>query len=228
MPTTIYRIAEKAGVSAATVSRVLAGRWAEARISAGTAARVKKAAQALDYHPNQTARALRTHRAYVIGLLVPHLADPSFAAVAEGVEQYAYRAGYGTIVGTYEDASDVRGDVVRQLQARPTDGIIAVLPTTQPGVEGALENVVNKAFPIVVVGAKLSETPIDGESSARQTGVRAAQLLIDAIEGKGGEKRAIVLPMKVGGLSSSSRTLSRTSSEGGIDKVRDKGERISD
>ena len=88
---TIIEVAAAAGVSTATVSRVLSqpGRVAEA-----TRVRVMEVVEALDYRPNVAARTLRTLRAAKILLTVPDISNPFFASVIRGAEEAARDAGY--------------------------------------------------------------------------------------------------------------------------------------
>ena len=80
-PSRIKDVAARAGVSAATVSRVLAGK---PNISAAVRARVLGAAEALSYRPNRIARSLRVQRSRVIGLVVSDIQNPFFNQVVRG------------------------------------------------------------------------------------------------------------------------------------------------
>ena len=74
-------IAEKAGVSVNTVSKVLRGEGAIARISEITGKRVRRIAKELDYIPDQTARSLRGGRSGLIGVFVAEMTDPIYAGI---------------------------------------------------------------------------------------------------------------------------------------------------
>ena len=84
-------MAEKAGVSVATVSRALNG---SGYVSKEARERVLAAARALDYHMNVNARSLTSGKAYTIALVLPDVTNPFFPAVARGVEDYASDNGY--------------------------------------------------------------------------------------------------------------------------------------
>src|SRR2546423_9049073 len=86
---TIYDVAARAGVSAATVSRVFNG----SNVSAEKARLVLRVARELGYTPNRTARALRMQTSNVIGLIVADIENPFFTALARGVEDVAGAAG---------------------------------------------------------------------------------------------------------------------------------------
>jgi LacI family transcriptional regulator len=122
-PATMTAIAEALGVSAATVSNALSGKG---RVSVDLAASIKAKAEELGYVPSQAARALRTGRSGVIGLVLPDIANPLFPQIAQAIEHAASAAGYGVLIG------DSRGQIARQTEAigrlleRGVDGVIVV------------------------------------------------------------------------------------------------------
>ena len=91
---TIYDVARRAGVSPATVSRVLNG----AAASEAKAEAVRRAAEELSYTPNRAARTLRTQSAEVISLIIPDIENPYFTEMARGVEDVASEAGYSVVL----------------------------------------------------------------------------------------------------------------------------------
>jgi LacI family transcriptional regulator len=91
---TIYDVAERAGVSPATVSRVFNGTSvSEAKILA-----VRTAAEELNFTPNRAARTLRRQSSEVIGLIIPDIENPYFTEMARGVEDVASAAGYSVVL----------------------------------------------------------------------------------------------------------------------------------
>ncbi len=84
----IKDVAQQAGVSVASVSRVMAG---HAGVSEATRQRVLAAIQALDYRPDLAARRLRSRRTDTIGLIVSDIRNPFFTEVSRAVEDIAYR-----------------------------------------------------------------------------------------------------------------------------------------
>jgi LacI family transcriptional regulator len=89
----IADVASRAGVSLATVSRVMNGSFT---VDRGIAARVRAAAEDLQYHPNPLGRSLALGKSETIGILVPDLANPMFQAVLRGVSMAATRGGGAT------------------------------------------------------------------------------------------------------------------------------------
>lgn len=94
MAATIYEVATLAGVSPATVSRVLNG----VPVSPAYAGKVREAASTLDYRPNRAARTLRRRSSQVIALIIPDIENPFYTALARGVEDRALVAGFSVVL----------------------------------------------------------------------------------------------------------------------------------
>ena len=97
---TMKDVAAQAGVSTATVSRVLSGKGG---VRAGLEQRVRLAIVALDYRPNQAARRLRERKSRIIGVLVPDIQIPFFSAIVVHIEQVLQEAGYLLLLGNTND-----------------------------------------------------------------------------------------------------------------------------
>ena len=80
----LRHVAELAGVSVATASRVMSG--SSHPVSPATRARVLSAADQLAFEPNRLARALVTSRSHTIGVIVHDIADPYFGEIVKGLE----------------------------------------------------------------------------------------------------------------------------------------------
>jgi LacI family fructose operon transcriptional repressor len=93
--TTIKDVAKAAGVSTATVSRVLAN---NALIKPETRERVLSAISQLNYRPNLIARSLRVQKSARIGLVVSDIRNPFFTAIGRAVEDAAYEQGYSVLM----------------------------------------------------------------------------------------------------------------------------------
>ena len=83
---TVADIAREAGVSMMTVSRVINHK---SEVSAATRQRVQKLIDRLNYRPSGIARSLATNRSGTIGLVIPDVSNPFFAAVARGADEVA-------------------------------------------------------------------------------------------------------------------------------------------
>lgn len=93
---TIKDVARLAGVSVATVSRVINH---SPKASDASRQAVSSAMEALNYHPNANARALAQQTTETIGLIVADVSDPFFGAMVKAVEQVAYRTGNFLLIG---------------------------------------------------------------------------------------------------------------------------------
>jgi DNA-binding LacI/PurR family transcriptional regulator len=125
MPTpTIDDVAAAAGVSKATVSRVLSGRFTHIRPE--TRQRVEAAIQSLGFRPSAVARSLSSRRTFTVGMLVSDVANPFYGDVIHGVEDQAISAGYNVLLAnTNYDA--VRGlGLIRSLVDRRADGVLVM------------------------------------------------------------------------------------------------------
>lgn len=120
MPT-ILEVAAMAGVSTATVSRVLSH---PDRVAEKTRERVLEAIQSLGYTPNIAARTLRTLRAAKILLTVPDISNPFFASVIRGAEEAARGAGYAVVVGDTRHDPLLEDQYAEMLARREVDGLI--------------------------------------------------------------------------------------------------------
>jgi len=100
---TVKDVAERAGVSISTVSRVLTG---SAPVSKELHRRVVAAIEELGYRPNALARGLRIRRTAVLGLIVPDIANPFFSQLARIIEQRAHQHGYSILLCNSENSRE--------------------------------------------------------------------------------------------------------------------------
>lgn len=121
MKPTIYDVAQKAGVSIATVSKVVNN---TGRISEKTRSRVKEIMKEIDYSPSSVAAALTGKRTFTIGVLVPDIANPFFAEVARALENHARMTGYAIILCSTDYQREREQDYLELLLKKQVDGII--------------------------------------------------------------------------------------------------------
>ncbi len=145
---TIKDVASKAGVSIATVSRVLNNRGA---ISEATRKAVFQAMEELDYHPNEVARSLGKQRSKIIGLILPPLAHQFYAELATSIEDAAYRHGYKLMLCNSFFDSEKEKSYVEMLRRNMVDGIIVGSHT------GETDYFKNSRLPIVSVETIISD-----------------------------------------------------------------------
>ena len=149
---TITQVAEAAGVSRATVSRVLNGRTT---VDPSIGARVREAADRLQYRPNLTARYLSTGRTMTVSLVIPDLGNPMFQSILRSLTRAAEADGYGVLVAeapTPEHEARIARDARRQC-----DAVVLVSPRMN---ELELEALVPEISPVVVVNRSLDDPRI--------------------------------------------------------------------
>lgn len=118
---TVHDVAALAGVAPASVSNVLTGRR---QVTEDLRQRVLAAIAALGYRPNQLASSLRLRRSHTIGIVVPDLTNPFFAALVHHLEDLAATDGYEILLASSNE--DEAREMVRlqTLQSRRIDGLI--------------------------------------------------------------------------------------------------------
>lgn len=116
-------VAQRAGVSISTVSRVLAG---SAPVSEELRARVVRAVEELGYRHNAHARGLRLGRSAIIGLLVPDVSNPFFGELARVVEVTANQAGYAVLLCNSQNNPQRELQYLDLLMAQRVDGLLVV------------------------------------------------------------------------------------------------------
>ncbi|MEU7580311.1 LacI family DNA-binding transcriptional regulator [Streptomyces sp. NPDC041068] len=121
----IKDVAAEAGVSVATVSRVLNS---HPSVSPASRARVLAAVEALGYRPNAVARSLRTDQTRTLGLVISDVLNPYFTELARSVEEAARALGYSVIIGNADERPELQDHHVRTLLDRRIDGLL-VSPT---------------------------------------------------------------------------------------------------
>ncbi|MFF5881477.1 LacI family DNA-binding transcriptional regulator [Streptomyces sp. NPDC014603] len=121
----IKDVAAEAGLSVATVSRVLNG---HPSVSEEARRRVTAAVERLGYRPNAVARSLRTHQTRTLGLVISDVMNPYFTELARSVEEEARALGYSVIIGNADERPDLQDHHVTTLLDRRIDGLL-VSPT---------------------------------------------------------------------------------------------------
>ena len=105
----IKDVAQKAGVSIATVSRVLNNKGHVSNLNKQL---VKKAIGDLDYHPNSSAQALVRKKSKTIGILVRDMSDPFFGQIIKAIDDIAMSYGYDTLIGNGFHERKLEMDVI--------------------------------------------------------------------------------------------------------------------
>lgn len=119
----IYEIAKKAGVSIATVSRVINN---SKLVRASTKKQVLKIINELDYRPNFFARNLVKNKSKTIGLLIPDIINPVFPEMAKGISDKAFLNGYTVFLCNTESSAKKETEILKNLLEKNIAGIIFI------------------------------------------------------------------------------------------------------
>jgi DNA-binding LacI/PurR family transcriptional regulator len=167
MPT-IDDVARRAGVSTATVSRVINQ---HPRVAAPTRRRVRQAMEALGYEPNNLARNLRARSLRVFGLIVPDILASFFTAIARGVEDVAYAHGYSVMLSNSDGDPFKEAEYLRTLRTERVAGII-LGPTEKANAEARA--VLRAGIPLVTIDRRIAELELDAVTTDSDAGIMAA------------------------------------------------------
>ena len=158
-PVTAEELAQRLGLSRATVSIVLRGDAARRKISANTTQRVLDAAKKFNYVPNQAARMLRRQRTDVIGVIFPNFRLDWAERVMEGMLDVLRDTRYSPFVATHRFSTQLfRKEVLAALQRR--DDALICYPL--PGMNDLYRQIHSLGIPLVFLGDRPSD--VDDES----------------------------------------------------------------
>ena len=174
MAATIGDVAERAHVSTATVSRVLAG---VGRARPETEARVLAAARELDYRPSGVARSLKRQTTETLGLIVTDIENPYFPELVRAVEDAARAEGYAILLCNAADDPEREAGYLELLVERRVDGLI--IAASSLGGRHA-EWLAAAPLPVVLVNTAAADVDLPSIHSDNRAGSRlAAQHLLD-------------------------------------------------
>ena len=151
---TIRDVAREAGVSVATVSRVLND---SGPVSDSARARILEIAGKLRYAPNEAARTLITSRTSALGVILPDLHGEFFSEVIRGLDQAAKASGYHLLVsGSHNDGAETEA-ALRAMRGR-VDGLVVMAPNENTaGVVGGTP----QGVPIVLLNCPTTDGHVD-------------------------------------------------------------------
>jgi len=157
--TTIYDIAKKLEITAATVSRALNN---NPKISESTRKLVLETAAKMNYKQNMLALALRSGKSNNVGVIVPRIDSNFFASVIRGIEEELYPEGYHVIIcQTHEDEIRELENMNTLLNAQ-VDGVLMSISNVTNDNINFIKRVVDKKVPLIFFDRKIN---IDGVSS---------------------------------------------------------------
>ena len=175
-------MADRAGLSVSTVSRVLSGQAGRYRISKMTETTVTELARDSNFVPNQLARGLRLKKTSTIGLIVADLSIPLYAAIAHEVISGSRKHGYSVLVHDSQNTTELEMEELALLQSRGVEGVV-LCPVGQSSRH--LDQFADGRLPIVLVDRFFPELPLPYVSSDNVLGAReATELLISHGHGR--------------------------------------------
>ncbi|MFG6687279.1 LacI family DNA-binding transcriptional regulator [Mariniflexile sp. HNIBRBA6329] len=175
--TTIYDIAEKLNITAATVSRALNG---NTKISESTRKLVNDTAKEMNYEQNKLALALKSGKSFNVGVIVPRIDSNFFASVIRGIEDELHPNGYHVIICQTHDQENLEIENINSLLNAQVDGIFMSISSPKLESNKHFQNLLNKGVPLIFFDRKkdvpgVSSVTIDDFKGAYQ----ATQHLID-------------------------------------------------
>ncbi len=164
----IKEVANRAGVSTATVSRVFSG---GAGVKPHLVERVREAARHFNYQPNRVARNLRIRQTRTIGLVIPDIENPFFTSVVCGIEEVLQAADYSLLLANSNENPKREHVNARTLQAEGAAGIIFTASGPDPAPYRAMAEA---GLPLVAVSRVPDGLAIDTVTVANREGARNA------------------------------------------------------
>lgn len=120
--TTIKEVAQLAGVSVATVSRVINN---NGYVKLDTRKQIERAIKQLNYKPNEAARTLFKKKSKIIGLLLPDISNPFFMLIARGVEDIALKHGFQVLIGNSDNSLEKAKGYISTFNSHNCMGVIS-------------------------------------------------------------------------------------------------------
>ena len=182
MPT-ISDVARQAGVSPATVSRVIQG---AKNVSPATREKVQRVIENLGYVPSAVAQSLRSKRTRSLALVVSDITNTFWTTVARGVEDVAQRHGYSVLFCNSDENLNKQDQYLDLLISQQVDGVI-IAPFDSDARH--LDKLRQRSIPTVVIDRRITGWDVDSVLSDSLAGARA---LVQHLIGLGHEQIAIV------------------------------------
>lgn len=170
---TIREVAQLAGVSPSTVSRVMNG---TAHVDEAKKRRVLEAIVKTSFQPNELARALYKKSSKIIGLIVPNIENPFFSELARVIEEAAFGHGFRLLLCNSNNDAEKERININMLNQMKADGIILITNSGQTG-----QMIAGCTLPVVIVDRHVPDTGEIAfiESDHYAGGRLATQYLID-------------------------------------------------
>lgn len=155
MSVTIRDVAKDAGVSIATVSHVVNG---TKNVREPVAQRVRESIERLNYYPNQVSGGLRTKKTSTVGLLLPSLANETFARLADNIQRILFEQGFNLIVCSSHNDGETEERALSMMMMKRVDAVLAI-PTSLQCPK--LEEIAKLNIPIILLDRKIQDLAAD-------------------------------------------------------------------
>ncbi|MCL5096912.1 MAG: LacI family transcriptional regulator [Candidatus Omnitrophica bacterium] len=142
-------IAQRAGVSVMTVSKVLRD---APDISAITKARIRTLAQQMGYVPDSLAQGLRTRKSKLLGLVVSAITNPIFVRLVLAIEERAFETGYDVIIAHSLNQPEREEMVIHRLLSRRVDGLLIAPVYRLTPAAPVYTELLKRDVPTVIIG----------------------------------------------------------------------------
>lgn len=149
--TTIQEVAKRAGVSSATVSRVLNG---NSRVSDANRDRVRAAVADLAYRPNRVARSLRRQQTETIGVVVSDIENPHFTQAVRAIQDAAHARGFRVLLCNTDETPEKQQEYLEILEAERVLGVI-LAPADPDDI--TISHLLDLSVPIVAFDRSVSD-----------------------------------------------------------------------
>lgn len=178
-------VAAKAGVSIATVSRIVNGETG--RASAETVERVRKVIEEVGYRPNHVGRSLRRKESRLVAMLIANLDNPVMATIAASTEAALRAAGYVMFLCDTHDQADLQDDYLYAMRSHGVQGYVLVSCVPSPGLQAFVQG----GAPIVFVSRR---NPCGAGAFVGIDNVKAGADVADHLRSRGVEEFAVFFP----------------------------------
>ncbi len=182
MPATIKEVARHAGVSIATVSRVLNN---VGPVDAGTRDRVRESVRVLRYVPNAAGRSLSRQKTDGIGLILPDLFGEFFSEVLRGSDQTAQSSNYHLVVSSSHNNKKKIRAALAVMRGR-VDGLVIMSPDIDSQL---LKESLPQSLPVVLLNCHVESNEFD---ALNVDNVNGARMMIEHLFGHGHTRVAII------------------------------------
>jgi LacI family transcriptional regulator len=173
----IYKIADEAGVSKSTVSRVINNK---AGVKDSTRKKVSRVIKDLNYKPNSSAKGLASKKTHTIGLVISDITDPFFSMFVKGAERKAMEANYNMMLANSHWVVEEELKCIQMFEEGRVDGILMISGGSEERLDSYLNNLASHNLDIVVVDRKIENEKIPKLNSDNlDAGYQATKHLID-------------------------------------------------